>query len=99
MMFVFYWLALAFGGVITIAAVALAVTALFRRRERWVLGGLAVGLVVLAWLPLVALFALFYAMGARPAGGPVPSGAKQATFVTPPAGPATAPFPAPGPAP
>jgi hypothetical protein len=68
MMFVFFWLALAFAAVVTTVALAFLVLGLLQERQRKLFFSLSVGSLVLAWVPTVALYAVLFASGARPAG-------------------------------
>lgn len=69
MMFVFYWMTLAFGGLVTVLGCAFLVLAAFRRRNRRVLLSLGLTSLFAAWVPTALFFVLLYAAGARPAGG------------------------------
>jgi hypothetical protein len=81
MMFVVYWLLLAFGAALTLAGVAFLTLGIFRPRQRAFFLSLGAGSIVLAWLPVAVFFAFLYANGARPAGSDVRIESKVPTAV------------------
>jgi hypothetical protein len=68
MLFVVYWLLLAFGVALSVAGMVFLALGIFRRRQRTLFLWLGVGSIVAAWIPVVLFFGFLFANGARPAG-------------------------------
>ncbi|HVK10165.1 MAG TPA: hypothetical protein VM597_15460 [Gemmataceae bacterium] len=79
MMFVIFWLALAFAAAVTTVALVFLVLGHVQARQRRLFLSLGTGSLILAWVPTVALYAVLFASGARPAGWGMQSNAAAPT--------------------